>query len=81
MPREKKAKPVSRKKQIRLEMIDQLRTALPALESVLGSKEFESRIEKAAKLLTDGIKQKKEKTSAEKKSAKKKPPLKLENPA
>lgn len=38
------------------EMVDQLTIALPALKEVIGDKKFEKRIKKAAKLLTEGIK-------------------------
>lgn len=52
----KKIKPLSAKKQNRMKIIGQLQTALPALAEMLGKKEFESRIKKAAKLLTAGVK-------------------------
>jgi len=47
---------LSPKKQARLQVIAQLRTALPGLEEALGQKEFDSRLKKVARLLTDGIK-------------------------
>lgn len=51
-----KTKILSPKKQARLQVITQLQTALPGLEEALGKKEFDSRLKKAAKLLTEGIK-------------------------
>ena len=57
-----KARPDSAKKQTRLQVTDQLQAALPALQALLGDKEFESRIKKAARLLTEGIKIKKKKS-------------------
>lgn len=51
-----KTKIPSPKKQARLQVIAQLQTALPGLEEALGKKEFDSRLKKAAKLLTEGIK-------------------------
>ena len=38
------------------QMVDQLTNALPALKEAIGDKKFEKRIRKAAKLLTEGIK-------------------------
>ncbi|MEP7373158.1 MAG: hypothetical protein ABI675_07170 [Chitinophagaceae bacterium] len=49
---------ISRKKEIRQQLISQLATSLPGLKEILGDKKFESRIKKAAKLLSEGIKQK-----------------------
>jgi hypothetical protein len=69
--KEKKEKPVSPKKQIRLQMIGQLQASLPALKVLLGTKEFEVRIKKAAKLLTEGIKIKENKKPAKDKLPKK----------
>ncbi|HEX2848097.1 MAG TPA: hypothetical protein VHN59_16235 [Chitinophagaceae bacterium] len=51
-----KTKIPSPKKQARLQVIAQLQTALPGLEETLGKKEFNSRLKKAAKILTEGIK-------------------------
>jgi len=39
------------------EIVDQLTKALPALKEKIGDKKFEKRIKKAAKLLTEGIKE------------------------
>lgn len=57
-------KKISRKKQVQLEVTESLRTALAGLKDVLGEKKFESRIGKAAKLLSAGIKDKKKDKSA-----------------
>jgi len=38
------------------EIVDQLTRALPALKEKIGDKKFEKRVKKAAKLLTEGIK-------------------------
>lgn len=57
----KKDNAVSPKKEFRNQIADQLKNTLPALEARLEKKEFESRIRKAAKLLTSGIKPKKAK--------------------
>ena len=54
----KKDKTPSPKKEIRNQVTGQLKVALNGLEDKLGKKEFESRIKKAAKLLTSGIKNK-----------------------
>ncbi|MBO9658678.1 MAG: hypothetical protein J7527_07610 [Chitinophagaceae bacterium] len=53
-----KEKEVSPKKQARQQVVAQLKTALPGLADALGQKEFESRLKKAARLLTEGIKAK-----------------------
>lgn len=47
-----------------MEVTESLRTALAGLKDVLGEKKFESRIGKAAKLLSAGIKDKKKEKSA-----------------
>jgi len=68
----KEPKILSLKKQVTLEVIQALSAALPHLKEILGEKKFEDRIEKAAKLLSAGIKEKKEKGKAvfkEKKSS------------
>jgi hypothetical protein len=52
----KKDKAVSPKKEIRGRVTEQLKKALTDLEEKLGKKELETRIKKAAKLLTAGIK-------------------------
>jgi hypothetical protein len=53
-----KEKPLSPKKQFRSEVSSQIKTALTRLEEKLGKKEFDSRVKKATKLLTAGIKTK-----------------------
>jgi hypothetical protein len=52
----KKDKAPSPKKEIRNQITEQLKNALTGLEEKLGKKEFESRIKKASKLLSAGIK-------------------------
>ncbi len=74
--KEKKVKPDSPKKQTRLQVANQLRTSLTELETLLGKKEYEDRIKKAAKLLTEGIKVRKEKEP--KKAPKKEKTAKIE---
>jgi len=54
----KKDKTPSPRKEIRNQITGQLINALPGLEEKLGKKVFESRIKKAVKLLTAGIKTK-----------------------
>jgi hypothetical protein len=54
----KAPKPISRKKQIQLEIAANLRTALAGLKDLLGEKKFEKRIARAAKLLSAGIRNK-----------------------
>ena len=53
-----KEKPLSPKKLFRSQVSSQITNALTSLEEKLGKKEFESRVKKAAKLLTAGIKAK-----------------------
>jgi hypothetical protein len=53
-----KTKIPSTKKQARLQVIAQLQSTLPGLEEALGKKEFNSRLKKAAKILTQGLKAK-----------------------
>ena len=57
----KAPKKLSFKKQVNLEIIETLTVSLPRLKEILGEKKFEGRIEKAAKLLSAGVKEKKEK--------------------
>ena len=52
----KKNKTLSQKKEIRNQVTEQLKNALTGLEEKLGKEEFESRIKKAAKMLSAGIK-------------------------
>ena len=66
----KDIKLISRKKEIQQQLITQLATSLPGLKELLGDKKFETRITKAAKLLSEGIK---EKASKKIKQEKKKP--------
>ena len=54
----KSTKSISLKKEINQQLTAQLTTSLPALKEILGEKKFENRIKKAAKLLSDGIKEK-----------------------
>ena len=52
----KNGKPLSPKKEFRNQISTQLMNALTGLEEKLEKKELESRVKKAAKLLTAGIK-------------------------
>ncbi len=56
--KEKNGKTVSLKKEIYRQLTGQLLTSLPAIKELLGEKKFESRVKKAAKLLSEGIKDK-----------------------
>lgn len=56
-----KVKTPSAKKQAHDQIVKQLTAALPGLKDILGEKKFESRIKKAAKLLSAGVKVKKAK--------------------
>ena len=80
----KQSKPLSLKKQVNLEVVQSLSAALPHLKEILGEKKFEDRIEKAAKLLSAGVKEKKEKPKAaiakKKKSSNNKEPENPEQP-
>ena len=76
--KKKETKPISRKKEIQLQLITQLSTSLPGLKDMLGDKKFEIRIRKAAKLLSEGIK---DKASKKIKQAKKKPGKKKAEPS
>ncbi len=76
--KKKEAKPISRKKEIQQQLISQLSTSLPGLKDLLGDKKFEIRIRKAAKLLSEGIK---DKASKKIKQAKKKPAKKKAEPS
>ncbi len=66
----KEPKKISRKKQVHMEITETLTTALAGLKDILGEKKFETRIDKAAKLLGAGIKSRKEKTKTAKKKGK-----------
>ena len=66
----KEPKKLSRKKQVHMEITETLTTALTGLKEILGEKKFETRIEKAAKLLGAGIKPRKEKAKPAKKKGK-----------
>jgi hypothetical protein len=75
--KKKDLKPISRKKEIQQQLITQLSTSLPGLKDILGDKKFEIRIRKAAKLLSEGIKDKaskKDQTGKEDTSKKKAEP-------
>jgi hypothetical protein len=54
----KKDKGLSPKKEIRNQITNHLKNGLIRLEEKLGKKEFESRVRKAAKLLSAGVKEK-----------------------
>jgi hypothetical protein len=69
----KKENVPSPKKEIRNQIADQLKNALTGLEEKIGKEEFESRIKKAAKLLSAGIKTKPAKPAKTK-------PAKKDNP-
>ena len=66
----KEPKKLSLKKQVNLEVIQALGAALPHLKEILGQKKFEDRAEKAARLLSAGVKEKKEKTKPDSKKKK-----------
>ena len=51
-------KTISLKKEIYQQITGQLSTSLPGIKEILGEKKFDSRIKKAAKLLSAGIKEK-----------------------
>jgi hypothetical protein len=74
MAKSKKIKYISGKKELRQQLISQLTKSLPGLKEILGDKKFETRIKKAAKLLSEGIKDKSSKKlkQEKKKIAKKK---------
>lgn len=79
--KKKDLKPISQKKEIQQQLINQLSTSLPGLKDLLGDKKFEIRIRKAAKLLSEGIKDKAsikikraEKIQGKKKAEPSKPP-------
>ena len=76
----KEPKALSLKKQVNLEVVQALSAALPHLKEILGEKKFEDRIEKAAKLLSAGVKEKKEKTKADSKKKKSPNDKKISNP-
>ena len=56
--KKKDAKPISLKKETYKQLNSQLAYSLSWLKELLGEKKFESRVNKAAKLLSGGIKQK-----------------------
>ena len=76
----KEPKTLSLKKQVNLEVIQTLSAALPQLKEILGEKKFEDRIEKDAKLLSAGVKEKKEKPKADSKKKKSSDSKKVTNP-
>ncbi|MCG2614028.1 hypothetical protein LZZ85_07035 [Terrimonas sp. NA20] len=65
-----KEKAVSAKKQARQQIVVQLQTALPGILEALGQKEFDSRLKKVSKILTEGIKVKSPKKAKEVKKVK-----------
>ena len=54
----KSATKISSKKKFQQQIFDNLATSLQGLKEILGEKKFDSRIRKAAKLLSQGIKEK-----------------------
>jgi hypothetical protein len=76
--KKKEIKPISRKKEIQQQLIIQLSTSLPGLKDILGDKKFESRIRKAASLLSEGVK---DKVAKKVKQEKKKPVKKKAEPS
>jgi len=64
----KTTKKISFKKGFQQQIIDNLGSSLTELKEILGEKKFRSRVKKAAKLLSEGIK---EKTSKKIKEVKK----------
>ena len=54
-------KKLSLKKQVNFDVIQTLTAGLPHLKEILGGKKFENRVEKAAKLLSAGVKEKQKK--------------------
>ncbi|WP_276481419.1 hypothetical protein [Paraflavitalea pollutisoli] len=68
---EKKSKPLSKKKETRAAVSEQLTTTLTDLKETLGQKKFARRIKKAARLLTEGIKAKAEKKEKKEQKEKK----------
>lgn len=49
---------ISSKKKFQQQIFDNLASSLQGLKEILGEKKFEARIRKAAKLLSEGIKEK-----------------------
>jgi len=76
----KEPKTLSLKKQVNLEVVQTLSAALPHLKEIMGEKKFEDRIEKAAKLLSAGVKEKKQKRKADSKKKKSSDNQKVSNP-
>ena len=54
----KTTKKVSLKKKFQQQIIDSLASSLSGLKELLGEKKFDNRVKKAAKLLSEGIKEK-----------------------
>ena len=73
-------KTLSLKKQVNLEVVQTLSAALPHLKEIMGEKKFEDRIEKATKLLSAGVKEKKQKRKADSKKKKSSDNQKVSNP-
>ncbi len=68
----KNGKAVSLKKEIYHQLTGQLSSSLPAIKELLGEKKFENRVKKAAKLLSQGIKEKAAKKNKASKASKEK---------
>ena len=78
--KKEKAKPISRKKEIHLQLVAQLSSSLAGLKDILGEKKFNSRVRKAARLLSAGIKEKtskKRKPTPDKQTPKRTEPTEL----
>ena len=56
--KEKNGKTLCLKKEIYQQITGQLSTSLPGIKDILGEKKFDRRIKKAAKILSEGIKEK-----------------------
>jgi hypothetical protein len=61
-----KTNKVSQKKQLQLEVTQQLENSLSGLKELLGDKKFNARVKKSVKLLTRGLSLKNKDTSASK---------------
>ena len=61
-----KTNKVSQKKQLQLEVTQQLKNSLGELKELLGDKKFNARVKKSVKLLTRGLSLKNKDTSASK---------------
>lgn len=61
-----KTNKVSQKKQLQLEVTQQLKNSLGGLKELLGDKKFDTRVKKSVKLLTRGLSLKNKDTSVSK---------------